>query len=245
MVLARILERSLATPSRSGLGEDSEGTRGRTAIVCAGERCGHARPPAPRIRYSNGSRSMVRLPHYSQGTRRALAGYLRARAWNDTGRGSGRGRAGHSQRRRAEHKGVLPTIPSTPRRCATAGGLLPAYSRPDAARVRARQCDGACGRTQGCLRTPTGRRLHARARRGIARTAGAQISQQLERRQRGGDRAVQRVQLERPATCMVRPAVQGNAHAPVRAAHSHEHSTRWPHGSSPERVLDTGTRRGC
>jgi hypothetical protein len=35
--------------------------------------------------------------------------------------------------------------------------LLPAYSRPRAARGRARQGDGACGRAQGCLRTPRGR----------------------------------------------------------------------------------------
>ncbi len=38
--------------------------------------------------------------------------------------------------------------------------------------------------------------------------AGAQDTQQVERRQRGGDRAVERVRTERPATCMVRPAVQ-------------------------------------
>jgi hypothetical protein len=42
----------------------------------------------------------------------------------------------------------------------------------------------------------------------IARAAGAQEIQQLELRQRGGDRAVQRVRAEIPATCMVRPAVQ-------------------------------------
>jgi hypothetical protein len=87
-------------------------------------------------------------------------------------------------------------------------GLLQAYSRPRAARLRARQCDGACGRTKGCLRTPTGRRSHAGARPGIARGAGAQIFQLIERRQRGGDCAVERVKAEIPATCMVRLAVQ-------------------------------------
>ncbi len=48
--------------------------------------------------------AMVRLLHYSQGTRRVLAGYSWARAWNDMGRGSGTGRARHSHRGRTEHE---------------------------------------------------------------------------------------------------------------------------------------------
>jgi hypothetical protein len=140
------------TPSRSGLGEYSEGTHGRTAIVGAGEWRGHARPAAPRIRYSNGSRSMVRLPHCSQGTGRVLAGYSRARAWTDL-RGAVeravRGtRNGDAQSTSTRGGTANDTEYSTAlRHCR---GLLPAYSRPRAARVRARQCDGACGRTQGC-----------------------------------------------------------------------------------------------
>ncbi len=79
---------------------------------------------------------------------------------------------------------------STPLCWATAWGCCQRTSRPRAARARARQCDGACTRTQGCLRnTNRPGRSHARARRGIARASGAQCTQQLERRQRGGDRA--------------------------------------------------------
>jgi hypothetical protein len=53
------------------------------------------------------------------------------------------------------------------------GGRLPAYSRPRAARVRARKCDGACRRTQGCLWTPTGRRARTQAQSAASRARRA------------------------------------------------------------------------
>jgi hypothetical protein len=91
-------------PLAGGVGEYSEGTRGRTAIVCAREWCGHARPPAPRIRYSNGSRSngpsSPLLAGYSEGTRGVLTGPC----VEPSARGSGRRRAGHSQRVLTEHE---------------------------------------------------------------------------------------------------------------------------------------------
>ncbi len=155
--------------------------------------------------------AMVRLPHYSQGTRKGTRGVLTGPCVERSARGSGRGRARHLQRGRAEHE--LPRgyckIYRVPHGAGPLRGVLPAYSRPRVASVRAQRCDGACTRTQGCLRTRTVRRArHARARRGIARAAGAQITQQLERRQRGGDRAVELVRTEIPATCMVHPAGQ-------------------------------------
>ncbi len=177
------------TPSRSGVGEYSEGTHGRTAIVCTGEWCGRARPPTPRIRYSNGSRSMVRLRDYSQGTGRGTRGVLLGPCVDRSARGSGRRRARHLQWGRTEYEHARGTANHTeyPTALGHCRRLLPA-------RVRARQCDGACRRTQGCLTDTNGPgRSHACARRGIARGAGAQIFQQVERRQRGGDRAVQRV----------------------------------------------------
>jgi hypothetical protein len=230
--------------ARRVLGGDS-----RVRQSCAlGSDAGTRGPSAPRIRYSNGSRSTVRHPQYSKGTRRVLAGYSWARAWNDLRRGSGRGRAAHSHwvLTEYEHARGYCQRYRVPHGAGPLRGRLPAYSRPRAARARARQSGGAFGRTQGCLRTPTGRRSHAHARaRHRARAAGAQANQQVERRQRGGDRAVERVRAKRPATCMVRPAVQRNAHSPVRATHSHQHSSRWPHGSSSERALDPGTRGGA
>jgi len=98
-----------------------------------------------------------------------------------------------------------------------ARGTAEGYSRVGT-RTAVRQCvhahAGARADTNGPERSLAG------ARRGIVRGAGAQDTQLLELRQRGGDRAVERVREERPATCMVRPAVQRNAYAPVRATHS-------------------------
>ncbi len=71
-------------------------------------------------------------------------------------RGSGRGRAGYSQSTSTRWGTANDTeYPTALGHC---GGLLPAYARPRAARARARRCNGACRRTQGCLRTQTGRR---------------------------------------------------------------------------------------
>ena len=147
--------------------------------------------------------AMVRLPDYSQGTRKGTRGVLMGPCVERPARGSGRGRARHSHRGRTEHEHARGYCERyrVPHGAGPLRGRLPAYSQPRAARARARQCDGACGRTQECLRTPAGRRSHARA-------AGAQDTQLLELRQRGGDRAVQRVRAEIPATRMVRPAVQ-------------------------------------
>ncbi len=89
------------------------------------------------------------------------------------------------------------------------------------------------------------RRSHAGARRGIARGAGAQDTQLIERRQRGGDRAVQLVRVEIPATCTVRPAVQRNAHAPVCGWHTHQHITRWPTWVFVPEGTAHGYSRGC
>ncbi len=107
------------------LAAGSEGTHGRTALVCAGERSGHARPPAPRMRYSNGSQSMVRLPGYSQGTGRGTRGVLRGMCVERSARGSGKGPCaalGTGTRRPRAREGVLRTVSSTPRRWANAGG---------------------------------------------------------------------------------------------------------------------------
>jgi hypothetical protein len=89
---------------RRVLGGDSRayGYRGRWGVVRA--RAGPRR--LEQITW-NGSRSMVRLPDYSHGTRRVLAGYSWARAWNDMGRGSGTGRAAHSQRVHTEHEHAM------------------------------------------------------------------------------------------------------------------------------------------
>jgi hypothetical protein len=142
------------TPSRSGLGEYSEGDSRAVRQSCAlgsGAGTRGRRRLGYGTRYSNGSRSGVRLPHYPQGYWEGTRGVLMGTCVERPARGSGKGPcaalATGTHRARAR-KGVLRTVPSTPRRCATAG-VLPEYSQPRAARARARQCDGACGRTQG------------------------------------------------------------------------------------------------
>jgi hypothetical protein len=181
------------------------------------------------------------LGGYSRGTHGTLRGMTCAGQWKGTC-----GAVATGTHRVRAREGVLRTIPSTPRRWATAGGccrgtrghVRRGYAQHSAT-VRAGTRSGAYGQQRARARSL------ARARRGIAHAAGAQGNKLLELRQSGRDRAVQRVRGESPATCMVYPAVQCNAYAPVRATHSHPHSTRWPHASSSERVLDTGTQRGC
>jgi hypothetical protein len=191
----RVLGRGLAGVRRSWALGRGAGTRGP-------RRLGHGTGTAVG--------AMVRLREYSQGTRRVLAGYSWARAWADLRgaverdvRGTRNGDAQSTSTRggtanHAEH----------PRRWATAGAaasvLTAACGEGTLTAVR------WCGQARAGVLTDkrSGRRSHAGARRGIARAAGAQETQQLERRQRGGDRAVERVIGEIPATCMVRPAVQ-------------------------------------
>ena len=198
-------------PLAGGVGEYSEGTRGRTAIVCAREWCGHARPAAPRIRYSNGSRSnglsSSLLAGYSEGTRGVLTGPC----VEPSARGSGRRRAGHSQRGRTEYEHARGYCQRY--RVPHGAGPLPGA----AAGVLTATCgEGTRTSVRRCVRAHAGaltdtsasERSHAGARHGVARAAGAQSSKLLELRQRVRDRAVERVRGKIPATCMVRPAVQ-------------------------------------
>ncbi len=195
--------------------QGSESTRRGLTSVRQSWALGSGARTRGRRRLGYGTRTvvgaMVRLPEYSQGTRRGLAGYSRARAWTGMRGAAEQGRARHPPRGRTEHEHARGYCKRyrVPHGAGPLPGLLSAYSRPRAARARARQCAGACRRTQGCSRNTNGPgRSHAGARRGIARGAGAQGTQLIERRQRGGDRAVERVRLEIPATCLVRPAVQ-------------------------------------
>jgi hypothetical protein len=145
------------------------------------------------------------LGGYSRGTHGPVRGMTCAGQWNGPCGALATGT--HKARAR---EGVLPTIPSTPRRWAAAGGLLPAYIAAtcgEGTRTAVRRCVHV--RAHAAVRTDTDGPALARTRTGAAsRGAGAQDTQQLERRQRGGDRAVERVRAEIPATCKVRPAVQ-------------------------------------
>jgi hypothetical protein len=116
---------------------------------------------------------MVRLPHYSRSTGRGTRGVLMGPCVDRSAWGSGTGRAAHSQRGRTEYEHARGYCERyrVPHGAGPLRRLLPAYSRPRAARARARQCDGACRRTQGCLWTPTGRGARTQAH-GAASRAG-------------------------------------------------------------------------
>ncbi len=125
-------------------------------------------------------------------------------------------------------------------------GLLPAYSRPRAARARARQCDGACGRAQRCLRTPTGRCSHAAARRGIARAGRAHRTlSKLSADSAAGIVPSSEFELKDLRRARFVPLCSEMLmHRSVPRTHTST-AARWPRGSSSERVLDMGTRGGC
>jgi hypothetical protein len=92
--------------------------------------------------------------------------------------------------RRRISAGSTPTTArsSTPGPGAAASVLMATCG--EGTRTAVRRC------VQAHLQTPTGRRSHTRARRGIARAASAQFFQLIERRQRVRDRAVERVRAE-------------------------------------------------
>ncbi len=194
--------------ARRVLGGDSRPYGNRVRWVAV-----RARAAARRLGYGTrvvvGARSGFLTPRkvlggYSRGTHGPVCGRIRTEQWKGAMQGNrDRYSQGLSPRGGTANHTEYPTAPD---RCR---GRLPAYSRPRAARARARQCDGATHAHTGALTdTNSTGRSHAAAWRGIARRAGAQSSKLLELRQRGGDRAVERVRGERPATRMVRPALQ-------------------------------------
>jgi hypothetical protein len=202
MLMHRSVPRTHTSTARGGrMGPRLRGywTRVLKVLKGGGARTHGLTKRTERVRTYLGIATRRVLRGYSRRTHGPVRGTICAGQWKGTW-----GALATATNRARAREGVLQTIPST-HGAAPLRGLLPAYSRPRAARARARQCDGACGRMQWCSRTPTGGRSHAGAQRGMAHGAGAQDAQQVERRQRGGDRAVQRVRVERPATCMVRP----------------------------------------
>ncbi len=191
--------------ARKVLGGDSRayGNRVRWGAV-------RARAAARRLGY--GTRRVVGTWSVFLTTRRVLAGYLRrthgpVRGMTCAGQWNGPcGALATSTYRARAREGILRTIPSTPRRRAAARGCCQrtqshvrrghAHGSPT---VRAGARRGAYGHQRASARS------HAHG--AASRAAGAQDTQLIERRQRGGDRAVERVRAVRPATCMVRPAV--------------------------------------
>ena len=127
--------------------------------------------------------------------------------------------------------------------------LLPACSQARAARARARQCDGACGRTQECSRTPTGRRGSG------ARTQAYGAASRARRAHRAvscfsSDSAAGIVPSSAFEAKFLRRAwfvplcTEMRMHRSV--IRTHTSTARGGRiGSSSERVLDTGTRGGC
>ncbi len=153
--------------------------------------------------------AMVRLPHYSQGTRRVLAGYSRARALNDL-RGAVkravRGtRIGDSQSTSTRGGTANDTdYPTALGHCRGAAASVLTATCGEGTRTSVRRCV----RAHAAVLTDTNGPGLARRRTARHRArGGAQESQQVERRQRVRDRAVELVRGERPATGMVRPAV--------------------------------------
>ncbi len=125
-------------------------------------------------------------------------------------------------------------------------GRLPACSRPRAARARARQCDGACGRTQGRVRTPTGRSARSQAH-GAASHAG-QAHKKLN--SLSSDSAAGIVPSSEFEKKDLRRAwfaplcTEMRTHRSVPRTHTST-ARVGRNGSSSERVLDTGARGGC
>ncbi len=163
-------------------------------------------------------------------------------------RGSGKGPcaalATGTHRARAR-KGVLRTVPSTPRRCATAG-VLPEYSRPRAARVRARQCDGACGRTQGRSPTPAHRsaRTQAHGTASRARRAHRAVSCLSSDSESGTVPSSEFEAKSLRRAWFVPLCSEMRTHRSVPRTHTST-ARGGRIGSSSERVLDTGTRGGA
>jgi hypothetical protein len=152
----RVLHRLAA-----GRGEYSERTHGRTAIVCAGEWCGHARPPGLGYGTRTVVAAMVRLPHCAgaladtngpaqkrRGTRRHTNGADTQNLQQTKLRQQVRNRAG--QRVRFEIPATCMVRPAvhtfhgtcTDTRKVTSDSL----ARTRAARVRAQRFEGALAR---------------------------------------------------------------------------------------------------
>jgi hypothetical protein len=113
------------------------------------------------------------LGGYSRGTHGPMRGMIRSGAVERAVRGTRNGDAWDTSTRWGTANDT--EYPTALGHC---GGLLRAYSRPRAARARAWQCDGACGRVQGCSRTPTvrGARTQAHGAASRARRAHRTLS---------------------------------------------------------------------
>jgi hypothetical protein len=108
-------------------------------------------------------------------------------------------------------------------------------------------CPGVQPRTHGTgplpgyLLTRTGRRSHCGTRNGMAHGADAQNTQQVEHRQRGGDRAVERVRAKIPA----RPPVRhGYSRSTCRRGHCRGYSPV-PPGTGTTGTGGVPTATGC